>query len=1000
MKKALYIFLGVFFFLLVSAVAVPFLFKDKIIERINRELDNSLNAQVYYDPENISLSLLRHFPNVSATIGDFGIVGKEEFAADTLIQVDELDLAFNLKSIIFDENPSLSALSLIGGDMYIKVLEDGKANYDIVKDDGSAPEEESESTFKIGIESIELDQVNVIYDDRQMQFAMALAEISAKGSGDFTLDVYDLPLQVEATIADMAYEGVHYLTNKKFEGETTLQVDMNQMKFSFAEGTFGLNDFYFNLDGFVALPEEGIDLDLQFGAMDSDFKSILSLVPGIYTESFSSVKSSGTMAFNGFVKGLYTETQLPTFDINLEVKDGMFQYPDLPKPVDAINVKLQAKNQTSVLENTSLDIPTFSMRFGSNPISGNFHLANMKDYFMEGQLIGKLDLKELTSIFPIEGTQLAGILDIDAKAKGKYDSINHVLPAITADINLANGYAKNQDYPSALENIRAKAKITTNTGQMKDFVADFPDFGFDLEGERIAGNLKIQDFEALNWNGEVIGAVDLEKIMAIFPIEDTELKGKINADIKTSGSYEAVEKNQYAKLNTSGDMKVQDFFYKSLDYPQGVSIKKADASFSPAQADLKEFDAQLGKSPLKATGTLSNYMDYLLSDSGVLKGQLNLNSSHFDVNEWITESSTSADTASLEVLPLPENIDFTMAVAADEVLYDNLDLKEVRGKMILRDGILTFSDAGMKTLDGRITVNGNYDPRDLANPKFAMKLDISELSIAKAFQSLTTVKAFAPIAQDITGRFNSQLEFSGLLGSDMMPVLSSIDVNGILAVLDAALKENKMVQGLTSLTKLPAANSLQFKDLKIPVTIENGMMDVKPFNVKLWDYQTTVQGSAGFDGSINYLLNMQVPAGKFGAQANSLLASISGTEANESTIIPVAINLSGTYKSPQVSLAGGNSIETLLTNALKSRFDSEKQNLQAEAKEQFQATQDSIKQEMKLKAQAFQDSVKAELAKKSGESGEKVVEEAKNLLKGFLKSSTQTKKDTTVKKDN
>ncbi|HCX77026.1 MAG TPA: hypothetical protein DHU93_18195, partial [Algoriphagus sp.] len=341
----------------------------------------------------------------------------------------------------------------------------------------------------------------------------------------------------------------------------------------------------------------------------------------------------------------------------------------------------------------------------------------------------------------------------------------------------------------------------------------------------------------------------------------------------------------------------------------------------PQRAELVEFDSKLGKSPLTASGFLSNYMDYLLSENGTLKGQLSLNSSYFDINEWMSESSSSStDSSKLEVIALPKNIDFTMAVRADEVIYDNLNLKEVRGTMVLREGILSFNEAGMKTLDGRITLNGNYDPRDISNPKFDMSLDISELSIAKAFQNLTTVKAFAPIAKDITGRFNTKLNFSGLLGPDMMPVLSSLDVSGILAIAEAALKENKILEGLTSLTKLKDANTIKLSNIKVPISIENGMMEVKPFDVKLWDYQTTVQGTAGFDGSINYLLNMQVPAGKFGAQANSILASISGSQANESTLIPLSINLAGSYNQPKVSLAGGNSIETLLANALRSRF--------------------------------------------------------------------------------
>ncbi|WP_144605956.1 AsmA-like C-terminal region-containing protein [Algoriphagus algorifonticola] len=1000
MKKAIYILLAIFSFLILSAVAIPIIFKDKIVAKINQELDESINATVYYNPQKISLSIFRSFPDVSAGLGDFGIIGKDQFEGDTLIQVDQLDLDFNLKSVLFGDYPMLTGLHLNGGDLYIKVLEDGTANYDITKSSDSESES-SESNFRIGIEQIEVNHVNMIYDDRSLQFTMALADIMARGSGDFTLDVYDLPVKATATIADMAYEGTHYLTNKKFQGDANVQVDLENMKFSFENGKFGLNDFLFNMNGFIALPEEGVDYDLAFAAPDSDFKSVLSLVPGMYTESFSSIKSSGTMSFEGFVKGLYTETSIPSFDINLQIKDGMFQYPELPKPVDKINVNMAVKNETSQLENTSILIPTFSLNFGSNPISGNFTLQNLKDYLMEGELNGKLNLKELTSIFPIEGTSLAGNLDFSARAKGRYDSTNKVLPAIAAQFKFSEGYVKNAEYPAALEKIHAVASIRNDKGSMQDFVADFSSFGFELEGEKIEGNLRIADFEALNWKGAVAGAVDLEKIIAIFPIADIELKGKIQANINSTGSYQDVEKEQFSRINTSGDLTVSRFFFKSKDYPQGVAINQAKANFNPQRAELVEFDSKLGKSPLTASGFLSNYMDYLLSENGTLKGQLSLNSSYFDINEWMSESSSSStDSSKLEVIALPKNIDFTMAVRADEVIYDNLNLKEVRGTMVLREGVLSFNEAGMKTLDGRITLNGNYDPRDIANPKFDMSLDISELSIAKAFQSLTTVKAFAPIAKDITGRFNTKLNFSGLLGPDMMPVLSSLDVSGILAIAEAALKENKILEGLTSLTKLKDANTIQLRNIKVPISIENGMMEVKPFDVKLWDYQTTVQGTAGFDGSINYLLNMQVPAGKFGAQANSILASISGSQANESTLIPLSINLAGSYNQPKVSLAGGNSIETLLANALRSRFDSEKQNFQNQAQEQFQAAQDSIKNQLKIKADIVQDSVKKELQKKTGESAEKVVQEAKSILKGVLKGTPKpTKPDTTSTKN-
>jgi hypothetical protein len=218
--------------------------------------------------------------------------------------------------------------------------------------------------------------------------------------------------------------------------------------------------------------------------------------------------------------------------------------------------------------------------------------------------------------------------------------------------------------------------------------------------------------------------------------------------------------------------------------------------------------------------------------------------------------------------------------------------------------------------------------------------------------------------------------------------------SGLLKVAEAALKDSPIIQAVTSVTKLNDTNTIQFKNMVIPIEINNGVLDVKPFDVKLWDYQANIQGSTGFDGTINYLVNMQVPAGQFGAQANSVLSAISGTEATESTIIPLALSLGGTYNAPKVGLAGGNSIENLLTNALKSRVGAEKENIQQEVTKQFQAAEDSLKNELKLKAKWYRTVYKKEADKKVEETKEKAVDEAKNVLKGLLKPKP-AKPDTT-----
>lgn len=998
MKKTLLILLSCVILVVGALAIVPVFFKDQLVHTVSKSLNESLEADVLLDPDALSVSLFSHFPTVSVGVSDLGIIGREQFKGDTLAYINQLDLSFNLISLIFDETPSLNGIYVEGATVYVKVLEDGTANYDIVKT-SETPEAEAPSTeqFKLGINTIQIDKLDLMYEDHSLQTFLTLEDAQGKGSGEFSETVFELPISLQTLIKDLNYEGTSYLSDKQFKGQTTLGVDLDQMKFTFGQGEFSLNEFLFNIDGSIALPEEGIGFDIDFSSPKNDFKNLLSLVPGMYTQDFRDLKSDGEMAFNGFFKGMYSELQFPDFEVNLDVSDGMFQYSDLPLPVKDINLKFQAKNEGDQLETTRINLPVFSMLIGANPINGTLSMSNLSTYDLDGTLNGKLNLDQITDVFPIDGTELGGLLDFEAKASGRFSEVEKKLPKIDAKFNFKDGRVKNEAYPTPLENIHAEAFIQNPGGTMQNFELTIPSFGFVLEGEQIEGNLKISDFEKLNWDGAIVGALDLKKLTAILPIEDTQVEGIIQADFKTNGSYADIEKSRYDQVRAEGTMDVKDIFFVSKDYPQGIKIQTATLAFSPERADLSDFKSVFGKSPLEGSGYLSNYMGYLFSEKGILTGNLNLTSSKFDVNEWMSAdgSDESVEDEPLEVIPLPENLDFRMNFASQEVLYDNLSLKEVTGALTLKNGILEFSDAGMKALNGIIRMKGTYDPRDISAPTFNFNLDLSQLEVASAFEKFTTVKAFAPIAKDVTGKLNSALNFSGTLGSDMMPILSSINATGILEILDAALQGSPLLQKINGVTKLKENASLALKNVKIPLKIENGTMEVQPFDVKLWDYQATVQGTAGFDGTMNYLVNMLVPAGKFGSQANSLLSQISNTDTPESSMIPIALTLGGTYAQPSVGLAGGNSIENLLTNALKSRANQEKEAVQEKIESEIQTTKDSLKTELKAKAETLQDSLKQELKNTGEKAGEKVVNEAKSLLNSFIKKKKPAKPDST-----
>ncbi|WP_209329824.1 AsmA-like C-terminal region-containing protein [Lunatimonas salinarum] len=985
MKKIAYIILTLFTILLIALISIPWLFKDRIIQQMEKELATSVNAKVFFDYDKVGLSAIRRFPNITATLGDFGIVGNEPFASDTLVEVGNLRVDLNLFSVLFKDYPELTGIRLEDGNVYIKVLSDGQANYDITFP-SEAEEETASSEFRIGVNRIEVENLGFIYDDRELDFFIALGSLDLQGEGDFTLDVYDLAVSGRGDIVRMDYEGANYLYNKKMAVDTKVNVNLDQMVFSFGDGALSLNDFGFGLDGSIGLPDDGIAFDLDFYGVDNTFKSLLSLIPGMYTDSFSGLKTSGQMNFEGFVRGLYTDDRMPAFQLGLEVVDGKFQYPDLPRPVQEVHIDLLVDNPSGVIEQTSINLSDFRLRFGDQPISGRLLVENLVHYDMDGQLSGKVDLAELTSIFPLVGMQLKGSMSVDAAAQGRYDSAANMIPRINANVILADGYVKSVEYPAVIEDMEIRTNITNTSGRLNDLLIDIPSFGFKLDGEPVTGSLSIRDLDKLIWDLAIHGSVDFGKMMAIFPMEDVIMEGKIRADIDSEGSYADVEAARYDRVSVAGDMMVSDFFFASSDLPQGIRIREASTDFSPNIIELKAFDARLGKSPVTATGRVSNYLGFLFGETGkALSGNLDIQSSSFNVNEWLTSSDEPASSEEpLQVVELPRNVDFNMSIEAGEILYDNLILKNARGVMNLQDGILSFRDFSTNTLGGQLGFSGSYNSQDVKEPLFDFVFDVNALSVQEAFRSFNTVQAFAPVAEHVTGSFTTRFGLSGILGQDMMPVLSSLDGKGLVKLAETAIRDSQLIKGITTLTKLNDTATLTLRPFNVQMEIQDGMLKIPPFDLQIWGYESRIQGSTGFDGSISYLVSMQVPAEKFGSQINSLVSGLTGTDLS-GTSIPLAINIGGTYGNPKIGLATGEGLEAYLTNTLRSRMAASSASVQEQVAAEFQAKEDSLRQEIKERAEVVKDSVKAEAERVLDQTKEKAAEEVRGLLRGLTR---------------
>ena len=790
--KKLLIGLGFFIVLLVvAALIIPVLFKDDIKAAIDKEIAQSVNADIIFDVDNFNLTLFKNFPNATAQISDLGVFNRAPFEGVPLFVVERLDVEVNLRDLLFGRELRLKGITLLRPQINVKVLADGRANWEITYPttdtvEVAAPEG---GAFSFGIDHWEIIDGDLSYVDQSIPFAMNMNGLNHSGSGDFNERAFDLRTKTSSDTLGITYDGMAYISNKRLQADMVLEISEEYTRYTFKKNSARLNDFGLAFDGWFKMNEDSYEMDISYQTEESTFKNLLSVVPGMYTKDFGKLEAGGNVSFAGKVKGTFSEQQMPAFNLAVKVDEGLFKYPDLPSAVKNITMDLLVDNQDGVIDNTVVDLKNLHLDFGGNPVDARVLIENLRNYKMKGTVKAQLNLAELNKMFPMEGLDMRGSFAVNASANGVYDSIKKIIPALDVDMSLSQGYIKSSQFPLPLEDFHFKATVKNQSGRMAETTVVLKDASLLMDGEKFEANMTLQNLDDYTWDLSAKGGIDLEKMTRLFPLEGISLAGKVEADIKTKGKMSDVDAKRYDKLPTSGTASLSGFKFTSKDIPYAVTIAQAQASFDPQKIELKSTSGTLGRSDFKVSGSVSNYIAYGFGKNETLKGNMIFESNLLDLNEFMTETEeTSAPAGGEEafgVVPVPQHVDFILHSSLKTVKMMDYTISNAAGDIVIKDGIANLSGLKFTMLGGNFQMTGTYDTRNIEHPKYDMALKVESLAIQQAASSFSMVKAYAPIAGLVNGNFSTDFKISGELLPTMMPNLATVNGAGLIKIAQA-----------------------------------------------------------------------------------------------------------------------------------------------------------------------------------------------------------------------
>lgn len=416
-KKVLKITVITLLVLIALVVAIPLFLQGKIEQIIKDKVNNSINATL--DFEDASLSLLKSFPNANVQLTNISLVNKAPFEGDTLFSSGNIELTMSIKELFksADEPIVIQKFNVDKAKLNVKVDENENANYDIAKEDESAPSEateESGGNFTLNMDSYSITNSEIVYHDLSSGMRLAISEMNHSGTGDLSLEKSQLKTMTDALVS-FEMDSTLYLNRNKINLDALIDIDLAENKYSFLENKALVNQLPLVFDGFVKVNENNQEVDITFKTPSSDFKNFLAVIPETYSKNIETVQTTGNFEVNGQFKGIVDDEHIPTFKIAINSDNASFKYPDLPKAVRNVFIDTEINNETGITEDTYVDINRLSFTIDEDKFNMNAKIRElMGNTKVDAHMDGRINLANISQAYPVpDDYNLKGILNAD-----------------------------------------------------------------------------------------------------------------------------------------------------------------------------------------------------------------------------------------------------------------------------------------------------------------------------------------------------------------------------------------------------------------------------------------------------------------------------------------------------------------------------------------------------------------------------------------------------------
>lgn len=241
-------------------------------------------------------------------------------------------------------------------------------------------------------------------------------------------------------------------------------------------------------------------------------------------------------------------------------------------------------------------------------------------------------------------------------------------------------------------------------------------------------------------------------------------------------------------------------------------------------------------------------------------------SDNIDEMEHRIDSKIQYAPDTMSALLIPKNIEAELSLNARNVLYSDIILHNLGGKLLTYRGALNLHNLSAVSDVGSLSMSALYDGRSVNDLSFTFGMQVNDFNISRFLTLFPAIDSIMPVLRDLSGIISSEIAATSRITPNMDLDLPSLDAAIKLQGDSLVLIDPDTFKSLSKWLLFRDRNRNVIDHMSVQLLVKDNNMQLFPFIFDIDRYKLGVQGHNDFALNFDYhiaVLKSPIPF-KFG----------------------------------------------------------------------------------------------------------------------------------------